>query len=62
MSEIKSGAEIVEEFFRDLPKIEALDKRVVDVLVNLHSENKLTATNFYNALDDLRKTQLNDKN
>ena len=55
MSETKSGVEIVEEFFGDLPKIEGLDKGVVDTLIKLYLENKLSSTNLYNELDVVRK-------
>jgi hypothetical protein len=56
--EIKSGAEVVREFFAEIYNVEEADKSVADMLVKLYDDGKLTDTNIKNALDELLKKEL----
>jgi len=51
---IKSGQEIIDEFFTEILKIEALDQKIVEVLINLHHDGKLTNINLSNELVRIR--------
>ena len=55
---IKSGKEVVNEFFSEIYNVENADKMSVDTLVSLYRKNKLTDTNIQNALDDLLQKEL----
>lgn len=59
--EIKSGNEILTEFFADLEKEKELDSDTVSAVLNLYKEGKLSVTNIANALSDLRQEQAIDK-
>ena len=61
MEEAKTGAEIVTSFFDSLNKIPEINTDVVEVLVRLQNQGKLSPTNISNELDVLRKRALNDK-
>lgn len=50
---IKSGKEVIDEFFSEIYNVENADKTTVDALVSLYSKNKLTDTNLQNVLDNL---------
>jgi len=59
---IKSGKEILDEFFNfTLKEIPNVDEGVARVLLNLYQNNKLTARNLSNALSEMREEQANDK-
>jgi len=59
---IKSGKEILDEFFNfTLKEIPNVDGGVARVLLNLYQNNKLTARNLSNALSEMREEQANDK-
>jgi hypothetical protein len=55
---IKSGKEVIDEFFSEIYNVENADKSTVDALVSLYSKNKLTDTNLQNALDNLLQKEL----
>jgi hypothetical protein len=55
---IKSGAEVVREFFAEIYNVEDAEKSVADMLVKLYDDDKLTDTNIKNALDELLKKEL----
>ena len=59
---LKSGQEIVDNFFVQLSGAHELDQGVVDILKALYAEGKLTPTNIANALDATRNEALNDVN
>ncbi len=56
--EIKSGKEVINEFFSEIYNIENADERTVEALVSLYSAGKFTDKNIQNALDDLVKQEL----
>ncbi len=53
--QIKSGKEILDEFFDQVDKIPGVDQEVAALLKKLYAGNKLTATNLSNALLKLRE-------
>ena len=59
--EIKSGNEILTEFFADLENEKELDSDTVSAVLNLYKEGRLSVTNIANALSDLRQEQASDK-
>ena len=59
--EIKSGKEILTEFFADLENVKELDSDTVSAVLNLYEEGRLSVTNIANALSDLRQEQASDK-
>jgi len=59
---IKSGKEILDEFFFDLPTNDSLDLNTVAAIVVLYNDGKFSDKNLSNALFELREAELNDKN
>ena len=58
--EIKSGKEVIDEFFAEILNVEGVDLRTVEKLVELYSENKLTDSKIQNALEELKQEALNE--
>jgi hypothetical protein len=58
---VKSGKEILDEFFKDISKIKNVDKAIAESISNLYHQGKLSDTNLKNELQKLRD-QDNDKN
>lgn len=58
MSEIKSGKEVIGEFFQDIEKIDGVDKKTVTMLASLYREGKLTNTNIENEMDRMLQEEL----
>jgi len=56
--EIKSGAEVVREFFAEIYNVEDAEKSVADMLVKLYDEDKLSDKNIQNALETLLSKEL----
>jgi len=52
---LKSGQEVVDEFFKEISTMEKLDKKIVEVLIKLYRENKLTNTNLSNEIACIRE-------
>jgi hypothetical protein len=57
-NEIKSGKQVIDEFFAEIMSIEGVDKKTVEKLTTLHSEGKLTDTNIQNAMGQLLQEEL----
>ena len=57
-NKIKSGQEVLDEFFNEISKIEALDQEIAKVLVNLYREDKLTNTNLSSELTRIREEKI----
>lgn len=58
---IKSGKDVIDEFFAEILNVEGVDQKTVEKLVELYGENKLTDSNIQNALDELKQEALNPK-
>jgi len=58
---IKSGKDVINEFFAEILNVESVDQKTVEKLVELYKENKLTDNNIQNALEELKQAELNQK-
>lgn len=58
-NEIKSGKEILDEFFGSIKGNTKLDQETVGEIVGLYNEGKLTDKNLTNALSELREKKDN---
>jgi hypothetical protein len=56
--EIKTGKEVIDEFFAGIMNIEGVDIKTVEKLTYLHSEGKLTDTNIQNVMEKLLQEEL----
>ncbi len=55
---IKSGKEVIDEFFAEIMNIEGVDKKTVEKLTSLYTEGKLTDTNIQNVMEKLLQEEL----
>jgi hypothetical protein len=53
-SKVKSGKEILDDFFSGISNIKNVDKALAESLSNLYQKGKLTDTNVRNELQKLR--------
>lgn len=51
---VKSGKEILDDFFDGIEEIENIDKDIAKMLSKLYQDDKLTDTNVKNELQKLR--------
>jgi hypothetical protein len=58
-NKVKSGKEILDDFFENIENIPNVDKDIAKMLSNLYSQNKLTDTNVKNELPNLPKKDVN---
>ncbi|EKT3958476.1 hypothetical protein NTJ28_002491 [Flavobacterium psychrophilum] len=58
-NKVKSGKEILDDFFKNIENIPNVDKDIARMLTNLYSQNKLTDTNVKNELPNLPKKDVN---
>ncbi len=56
--EIKTGKEVIDEFFAEIMNIEGIDKKTVAKLTSLYNEGKLTDTNIQNSMGQLLQEEL----
>lgn len=56
-NEVKSGQEILNEFFSQITSIEGVDKEVANIVLSLYQNGKLTNTNLSNELGKIREKQ-----
>lgn len=61
-AEIKSGKQILDEFFRDIKSLTDVDENVVNTIMELYEEDKLSEKNLSNALLELREKPVNEQN
>lgn len=54
-NKVKSGKEILDNFFKNIQNIENVDKDLAQSLANLYDQDKLTETNVKNELQKLRE-------
>ena len=54
-NKVKSGKEILDDFFTTISKIKNVDKELAESLSNLYQQGKLTDTNVKNELSRLRE-------
>ena len=58
-NKVKSGKEILDDFFTNISKIKNIDKDLAESLSNLYQQGKLTDTNLKNELAKLRDKDAN---
>ena len=58
---IRSGQEVLDEFFTEIASIDGLDNDVANIAINLYREGKLTDTNLSNELARIRGEKTSDK-
>lgn len=58
---IKSGKEVIDEFFSEIYNVENIDEKTVEALISLYTEGKLTDKNIQNMLDELLQDELTPK-
>jgi len=56
---VKSGKEILDDFFENIENIENVDKGIAKMLADLYKQNKLTDVNVKNELPKLRISDVN---
>jgi hypothetical protein len=56
--QIKSGQEILDEFFSHIKDIEGVDQEVIETIIKLYQEGKLTNINISNELSRIREKRL----
>lgn len=61
MDEIKSGKEILDDFFKTVDEIPGVDKEIAVVLKELYNDDKLSHKNLSNALFELREEVKNEQ-
>lgn len=57
-NKIKSGKDVIDDFFAEIYNIPNADKNTIDALVNLYSQGKLSDRNVQNTLDELVQSSL----
>lgn len=55
---IKSGKQVIDDFFSEIMNIDGVDKQTVKKLASLYCEGKLTDTNIENAMSQLLQEEL----
>ena len=58
-NKVKSGKEILDDFFKDIATIENVDETIANSLADLYANGKLTDKSVVNELQKIR--QQNDK-
>ncbi len=53
--QIRSGREVLEEFFAEIASIDGVDNDVANIVINLYREGKLSDTNLSNELMGIRE-------
>lgn len=60
-NQIKSGKDVIDEFFAEILNIEGTDESTVSKLIELYGDNKLTDRNIQNALEELKQEAIKPK-
>lgn len=59
-NKVKSGKEILDDFFKEITSIENVDKTIAESLAELYNNGKLTDKNVVNELSKIRTEKEND--
>ena len=60
VNQVKSGKEILDDFFKEISSIENVDKTIADSLAELYTNGKLTDKNVVNELQRIRTENGNE--
>jgi hypothetical protein len=55
---IKSGKDVIDDFFAEIYNIPNADRKTVDAIVELYSQGKLSDKNVQNTLDEIVQKEL----
>lgn len=55
---VKSGKDVIEDFFAEILNVPNADEKTVQKLVQLYGSGKFTERNISNAMDELTLTEL----
>jgi hypothetical protein len=55
MENVKSGKQILDDFFNEIEKLSNIDKEISQLFSTLYSQNKFTDVNIKNELQKLRE-------
>lgn len=55
MENVKSGKQILDEFFNEIENLSNIDKEIAQLFATLYSQNKFTDVNILNGLQILRE-------
>lgn len=55
---IKSGKDVIEDFFAEILNVPNTDEKTVQKLIELYSSEKFTERNIANAMDELTQSEL----
>lgn len=55
---IKSGKELIDDFFSEIRNINNLDEKTVELILSLYQNGKLTDINLQNGIQDLLRSEL----
>ncbi len=58
--EVKSGQEILDDFFETIESIEGVDSKISEMISNLYKEGTLTEAKIKNELQQLRIQEQNE--
>lgn len=61
-NQIRSGKEILDNFFQNLKSLSEVDEKIAEKLCELYNQGKLTNINITNALINLRNDNGSNKN
>lgn len=61
-NKIKSGKEILDDFFSTIQQLDKVDKDIAEILMKLYQQGKLTDINLKNELQTLRDADVRAKN
>lgn len=61
-STIKSGKQILDDFFGSIEQLDRVDKNIAEILTRLYEQGRLTDINLKNELQTLRDKDVRAKN
>lgn len=61
-STIKSGKQILDDFFGSIEQLDRVDKSIAEILTRLYEQGRLTDINLKNELQTLRDKDVRAKN
>lgn len=60
-NQIKSGKDVIDEFFSEILNVEGADESTVNMLIELYGDKKFTDSNIQNALEELKQEAIKPK-
>ena len=62
MENVKSGKQILDDFFNEIENSPDIDKKIAQLFAGLYSQNKFTDVNIRNELQKLREKKDENQN